>query len=148
MSKIEEITEILVNEIDNFEKGISKLEALQQKISNTKIKLEFQEIQEAKNELIRELTLSKNAQREFLSSFEAKIKNASIYPKWAVLVFILSLLISFGSIFYVYTIQQDIKSIEKEAYQSGIDTYDKYINTFFENHPKTKKTYEKWKEKD
>ncbi len=148
MSKIEEITEILVNEIDSFEKGISKLEVLQQKISNTKIKLEFQEIQKAKTELIRELTLSKNEQREFLSSFEAKVKNANIYPKWAVLIFIISLVISFGALFYAYTVKQDIDAIEKEAYQKGINTYDNYIIEFFESHPKTKKVYEKWKEKN
>lgn len=123
MSKIEEITEILVNEIDSFEKGISKLEALQQKISNTKIKLEFQEIQEAKNEMIRELALSKNAQREFLSGFEGNIKNASIYPKWAVLIFIISLLISFGSLFYAYTVNRDIDSIKKEVYKKRVETY-------------------------
>jgi len=145
MSKIEEITEILVNEIDSFEKGLLKLEALQQKISNTKIKLEFQEIQEAKNELIREFTLSKKAQREFLSGFEAKIKNASIYPKWAVVVFIFALLISFGSLFYVYTVKQDIDTTKKEAYQKGVDSYGNYLNVYFENHPKTKKAFENWK---
>ena len=101
MSKIEEITEILVNEIDSFEKGLLKLETLQQKISSTKIKLEFQEIQEIKNEIIRELTLSKNAQNEFLSSFENKIKNANIYPNWSVIVFIVSLLFGIVSTSFI-----------------------------------------------
>jgi len=144
MTKIEEITEILVNEIDSFEKGISKMEALQQKISNTKIKLEFQEIQEAKNVLIHELTLSKNAQSEFLSGFEAKIKNANIYLKWSVVVFILSLLILFGSLFYAYTVNRDIDAIEKKAYQKGINTYSKYLNEFWESNPKTKNIFDKW----
>jgi hypothetical protein len=144
MSKIEELTEILVNEIDSFEKGFAKLEALQQKISNTKIKLEFQEIQGVKNEMIREFALSKNAQREFLTSFESKIKNANIYPKWAVLIFIVTLLISFGSILYAYTVKQDIDAIEKEAYQNGINSYGKYLNEFWKNNPKTRKVFDKW----
>jgi archaellum component FlaF (FlaF/FlaG flagellin family) len=146
MSKIEEITEILVNEMDSFEKGLSKLEVLQQKISNTKIKLEFQEIQEAKNEMIRELVLSRNEQQEFLSGFEVQIKNASIYPKWAVIIFIISLLVSFGSLFYTYTVKQDIDATKKEAYRKGVDASEKYINQFFESYPKTKKTFEKWEE--
>jgi hypothetical protein len=117
MSKIEEITEILVNEINDFDKVLRKLEAINKELGNTTIKLDLKEFQNIKNELIREIALSKNAQREFLSGFEAKIKNANIYPKWTVIVFILSLLISFGSIFYAYTIKQDIDTIEKEAYQ-------------------------------
>ncbi len=143
MSKIEEITEILVNEIDSFEKEVLKLEALQQKISNTKIKLEFQEIQEAKSEMIRELALNKNAQREFLSDFETKIKNASIYPKWAVIIFIISLLISFGAILYIYTVKLNINSIDKEAFQKSINTYNIHINSFFESHLKTKEVHQK-----
>jgi len=145
MSKVEELTEILVNEIDSFEKGLRKLETINDKINNTTVKLELEEFQSIKSELVRELTLSKNTQREFISSFEAKIKNANIYPKWAVVIFIVSLLISFGAIFYAYTVKQDISAIKKEAYQKGIDTYDNYINQFLENNPKTKMVFERWK---
>lgn len=146
MSKIEELTEILVNEIDGFEKGLEKMETLQQKIENTKINLNFQEIQNIKQELVREIALSKNAQQEFLSSFEAKIKNANIYPKWAIIIFIISLMVSFGATFYAYNSKQNINSIEKEAYQKGIDTYDNYINEFWKSNPKARVTFEKWKE--
>jgi len=145
MAKIEEITEILVNEIDNFEKGINKLESIHEKLKKTTVKLELQEFQIIKNELIQEIYLNKNSQQKFLSEFENNIKNANIYPKWAVIVFIVSLVISFGSIFYAYTIKQDINTFKKEAYQNGINTYDNYINEFFEKHPKTKKSFENWK---
>ena len=146
MSKIEEITELLVNEIDSFEKEILKLQVLQQKIGSTKIKLEIQEIQHIKSEMIRELSLSKNAQREFLSNFEARIKNANIYPKWAVIIFIVSLLISFGTSFYAFKLKQGMNNLEKEVYQKGIDTYNNYINDFLENNPKLKIAFEKCKE--
>ena len=147
MSKIEELTEILANEIDSFEKGLLKLETLQQKIRNTKIKLEFQEIQHIKSEMIRELSLSKNAQREFLLSFEARIKNVNIYPKWAVITFIAMLLICFSALFYTYTIKENSKEIEKVAYKKGIEMYENYINSFFKQNPKSKKDFTKWKEK-
>lgn len=45
-----------------------------------------------------------------------------------------------------YIIKQNIDSIEKEAYQKGIDTYDNYINEFWKSNPKTRITFEKWKE--
>ena len=43
MAKIEELTELLVSEINNFEKGITKLEALSKKINATKISMDLTE---------------------------------------------------------------------------------------------------------
>ncbi len=40
MTKIEELTELLVNEINDFNKGIIKLEKISDQISTTKIRLD------------------------------------------------------------------------------------------------------------
>ena len=101
MSKIEEITEILVNEIDSFEKGLSKLEAINEKLNTTKIRIDltaFKSIIESHQQKMIEII---NAQERFLNRFENLLKKAKVYPNWAVIVFILSILVSVGSLLYI-----------------------------------------------
>lgn len=105
MSKIEEISEILVNEINDFNKGISKLEAISYKINTTKVGIDLKEYKSIIEAHQQKMTETIKSQERFLNRFENLLKKAKIYPNWAVIVFILSLLISFGSLFYVYVVK-------------------------------------------
>jgi len=147
MSKIEELTEILVNEIDTFEKGLTRFENVNKKLDNTTVKFDLVEFKAIKQELVRELSIHKNTQERFNSRFEAQIKKAKVYPNWAVIVFITALLLSFGLMFYAYNSKQNIEVLENEAYQKGIETYENYMNSFFEQNSKSLKDFQKWKEK-
>ena len=44
MAKIEDLTELLVSELSEFEKGIAKLEVLEKRINNTKIEVDLKEL--------------------------------------------------------------------------------------------------------
>ena len=105
MSKIEEITEILVNEIDSFEKGLSKLEAINEKLNTTKVRIDLKEYKSIIESHQQKIEAAINSQKLFLNQFENQLKNAKIYPNWAVIVFIISILISVGSLFYVYRVR-------------------------------------------
>ena len=146
MAKIEELTELLVNEIDTFEKGITKLENVNNKLEMTTVKFDLVEFKAIKQELIGEFSIHKNTQERFNLRFENQIKNAKVYPNWAVIVFIGTLLLSFGSIFYTYYLKQNIITLEKEAHQKGIATYENYVNSFFEQNTKSKNAFKKWEE--
>jgi len=142
MSKIEEITEILVNEIESFEKDISKLETISDKLSNAKINIDLKEyklIIESHQQRMNEIV---NSQERFLNRFERLLKKAKIYPNWVVIAFIGMLLLMFGSLFFIYKSNQKISEIEKTAYQKGLMEYKGWINTFFDNNSKSKKTFE------
>ena len=106
MAKIEELTELLVNEINDFNKGIAKLERINDQISTTKIRLDLTEYKSIIEKHQQKMTEIINAQERFLNRFENILKNVKIYPNWAVIVFIVSLLISVGSLLYAYTIKQ------------------------------------------
>ena len=144
MAKIEELTELLVNEIDTFEKGISTLENINKELENTTIKFDLVEFKAIKQELIREFSIHKNTQERFNSRFENQVMNAKIYPNWAVVVFIGALLLSFSSIFYTYYSNQNSETLKKETYEKGSETYENDINTFFEKNPKSKKSFDRW----
>jgi len=99
MTKIEELTALLVNEIEDFNKGISKLEFIIDKLNATKVSIDLKEYKAIIESHQQKMTEIINAQERFLNRFESLLKKAKIYPNWAVIVFIISLLISVGSLF-------------------------------------------------
>lgn len=101
MAKIEEITELLVNEISSFEKSIQKLETLSKKINATKISIDitgYKSILESHQQKMASYT---QTVERFEQRFENQLKQAKIYPTWAVVVFVLSILINMFSLFYI-----------------------------------------------
>jgi len=101
MTKLEELTELLVNEINEFNNGVEKLEQISKKINTTKISMditEYKAIIESHQQKMKEYI---NTQERFESRFERLLKNAKIYPNWAVIVFIISILFGLGSITYI-----------------------------------------------
>jgi len=101
MAKIEELTELLVTEINNFEKSIQKLETLSEKINATKIGIDITEYKSIIESHQQEMASHIQTIERFEEDFENQLKQAKIYPTWAVIVFIMSVLISMLSLFFV-----------------------------------------------
>jgi len=100
MAKIEELTELLVNEISSFEKGIERLEKASDKLQSTKISIdikEYKSLLESHHNQVKDVL---NSQEQLYNRYEKLLKNAKIYPNWAVIVFVVSLLFGVGSTFY------------------------------------------------
>jgi Family of unknown function (DUF6730) len=106
MSKIEELTELLVNEIEDFNKGISKLEAISDKINTTKVSIDLREYKSIIESHQMKMTEVVDSQEWSLNRLESLLKKAKVYPNWAVIVFIISLL--FGIISTTYVILSKI----------------------------------------
>jgi len=96
MTKLEELTALLVNEINDFKIEVEKLENIKNQINNTKIKMDLVEYKSIIEIHQQQMTSCLNTLESFENRFESKIKQAKIYPTWAVVVFIVSLL--FGMI--------------------------------------------------
>jgi len=133
MAKIEELTEILVNEIEDFNKGISKLEAISDKINTTKVSIDLREYKSIIESHQLKMIEVIDSQERLLNRFENLLKNAKVYPNWAVIVFILSLLISLSSLFYAYVVKQQINlSYNKANTKDKVESND-YIKSFFKS---------------
>ncbi len=100
MTKLEELTALLVNEINDFNKGVEKLEKISEQISATKIKMDVSEYKSIIEEHQQQMAIHKDILDRFEGRFNAKIEQAKIYPTWAVVVFIVTLLFGFCSIVY------------------------------------------------
>lgn len=100
MTKLEELTALLVNEINDFKNGVDKLEKINGHLKDTKIKMDLTKYKSMIEKHEQKMDSHTKAIERFESRFENKIKQAKIYPTWAVVVFIVSLLLVFVGIIY------------------------------------------------
>ena len=100
MAKIEEITELLVNEISSFEKSIERLEKVSDKLHTAKVGIDIRELRALLHSHQHDIKAVLNSQERVYNRFENLLENAKIYPNWAVIVFIVSLIFGIGSTLY------------------------------------------------
>ena len=101
MAKIEEITELLVNEINSFEKSIERLEKVSDKLHGAKVSIDIRELRALLHHHQLEIKAVLNSQERVYNRFENLLENAKIYPNWAVIVFIVSLIFGIVSTSFV-----------------------------------------------
>jgi len=101
MTKLEELTALLVNEINDFDKGVETLEKISKQINATKIKMDLTEYKAIIDEHQQEMESHLNTLKSFENRFDIKIKQAKIYPTWAVVVFIITVLFGLGAVIFV-----------------------------------------------
>lgn len=99
MTKFEELTALLVDEISDFNKGIEKLDKINNQLKDTKIKMDLKAYKSIIETHEQKMDSHRKAIERFEKRFNNKIHQAKIYPTWAVVVFIVSILL--GVIFIV-----------------------------------------------
>ncbi len=147
MAKLEEVTSLLVDEIEEFKQSVDKLEHINTQLKNTKIQMDLIEFKSIMNEHEHKMENHRNSIEYFDEQIEAKLKNAKIYPNWAVIVFIVGLVFGIISTTSAFILNKDIETLEKEAYKKGVIDVNINIQSFFDKHPKSKSAFQKWEEK-
>lgn len=94
MTKLEELTALLVNELNDFNKSVERLEKIGEQLNTTKIKMDVTEYKTIIEAHQQQMTSHLNRMEGFESRFENKIKEAKIYPNWAVVIFIICIIVS------------------------------------------------------
>lgn len=100
MTKFEEQTALLVNEINDFKSSVEKLENINTQLKDTKIKMDLIEYKAIIESHQQHIASCIKSIESFENSFERKIKQAKIYPNWAVIVFVAISLLGLISISY------------------------------------------------
>tara|TARA_R110002049_G_scaffold25956_4_gene90711 strand:- start:10957 stop:11271 length:315 start_codon:yes stop_codon:yes gene_type:complete len=101
MTKLEELTALLVNEINEFKKGVEKLGKINNQINDTKIKMDVSEYKTIIEGHQKQMDIHKNLIEGFESRFNNKIKEAKMYPTWAVVVFMICIIATIILISYM-----------------------------------------------
>ncbi len=94
MTKLEELTALLVNELHDFNKSIERLEKISEQLNTTTIKMDVTEYKAIIEAHQKQMTSQLNSMERFESRFDSKIKEAKIYPTWAVVVFIVCIIVT------------------------------------------------------
>jgi hypothetical protein len=90
MAKLEEVSELLVSEIRDFEEAVKRLE----KVREEKITLDLTELKWILSNHEMALKNQNSNVQETYNKFANLLKEAKIYPKWAVILFIVSLVLN------------------------------------------------------
>lgn len=146
MNKLETITELLVNELTDFENNVKRLENSLEKTESLRVRFDIDPVKGLISQL-EEFGKRENARRnQYLQRLERNLKEAKIYPKWAVITFGVMLIIGMCSLFYAYTIKSGLEEEKQAAYQQGIQAYENYLDRFFEAHPESEKKFKAWQD--
>lgn len=104
MTKLEELTALLVNEINDFNKGIEKLDKINNQLKDTKIKMDLAEYKTIIFSHQKEMASHLKAIERFENRFNNKINQAKIYPNWAVVVFITCIIVTIVLVYRLFLI--------------------------------------------
>lgn len=101
MTKLEELTALMVNEINDFKNNLEKLDKINAQLRDTKIKMDLTEYKTTIESHQYKMASCIKEMERFENRFESKIKQAKIYPNWAVVVFIVSLVLGVSAVLFV-----------------------------------------------
>lgn len=94
MTKLEELSVLLVQEIKGFNRDIERLEKIGTQLNATKIKMDVAEYKAIIEAHQQQMVSHLKAIERFEDRFDRKIKYARIYPDWAVVIFIICLIVT------------------------------------------------------
>ncbi|NJY64150.1 hypothetical protein HC174_15510 [Salinimicrobium sp. CDJ15-81-2] len=90
MTKLEELSEMLVSEIEQFEKTVEKL----QKIQNQKILIDSRALESVIKLQQENLEKSLFSHKQEMKNLSQRLEKAKAYPVWALITFTVSLLLN------------------------------------------------------
>lgn len=101
MTKLEEMTALLVNELNDFNKSVERLEKISKQLESTKIKMDVAEYKTIIESHKQQMASHVNSMERFENWFNKKIEDPKIYPTWAVVLFIVCMVFTVGLVTYI-----------------------------------------------
>tara|TARA_R110002033_G_scaffold79931_1_gene130888 strand:+ start:9331 stop:9786 length:456 start_codon:yes stop_codon:yes gene_type:complete len=145
MAKIDELSELLVEELNDFKLQITKLERVSKEIQSYAIKPDIRELKsymDAAIQLQNEIVKNQNLRLRAISN---KLTDSNRYPKWLVGLLstaLISILLVTGYAMYQL---QSIPKIKALEYQKGRKEMVDHFYEFLESDASSKEAYLKWK---
>ncbi|WP_289037700.1 DUF6730 family protein [uncultured Zobellia sp.] len=144
MSKLEIISELLVNELTDFEKDVNRLEDSIAKAENLQVKFDTKPLEGLISKLQKYGRQEEHSRNEYLQHIQSSLEQAKIYPNWAVVSFFALVVFSCVLSFYTYSVKTNAVENEKAAYKRGEMAATEYINLYLSENPKALESYKKW----
>lgn len=102
MTKLEELSALLINELHEFNKNIEKLESINKQLNDLKVKMDISDYKSMIESHQNQMETHLSHLNAFENRFNDKIKDAKIYPTWAVVIFTLCILVNIILVSYLF----------------------------------------------
>lgn len=144
MNKLETITQLLVNELSDFEKNVQQLGHQIERAESMRVKFDLSPIKGLIAQLEEFGTREKERREQYLNRLERNLEQAKIYPKWAVITFMVFFGISLSTGFYAYILKSDMENEKNEAFLQGERNGIMHLEQFLKEKPGATKLYDEW----
>ncbi|MEL4306909.1 DUF6730 family protein [Joostella sp. CR20] len=144
MKKIEQITELLIEEIADFKKSVDKLESINNISKSTKLKVDFTHLNSYMNNQFNNILSNIKVQNEKIASLESAQKAHKIIPKSYIWLYSISILICISTVAHAVYYFKQTPTIQQNAYEKGRNEVITHFSKFINHKPKIKEEYEKW----
>jgi len=144
MAKLDEITALLVDEINGFEKSVEKLGALLEHIDDFKFEPETSGIEYLLKEHANKQDQLFKQQNGRMDKLLGSVKKSIVLPKWLVVllwIFMMSIMVTLCMAIYQ---THQIPKVEARAYKKGEEAAVGHFKQFFEQTPEASELYDQW----
>ena len=145
MAKIEEITAMLINEIEDFKNSIEELKQESIKLDKKKFTIDTSKINMVLSDFNKKLNKNYDLQQEQVIEIQKKLSSTMVIPKWLIIVLITYTTALVFSISYNFYQKNNSIKIKEEALKEGKKSMETHILNFFKENPKALDSYKNWK---
>ena len=145
MAKIEEITAMLINEIEDFKNSIEELKQESIKLDKKKFTIDTSQINMVLSDFNKKLNKNYDLQQEQVIEIQKKLSSTMVIPKWLIIVLITYTTALVFSISYNFYQKNNSIKIKEEALKEGKKSIETHILNFFKENPKALDSYKNWK---
>lgn len=145
MAKIEEITALLIDEIESFKNSIEELKKESEKIHRKEFVIDTSQIKTVFKEFDKKLNLDYEYRLKYASEIQKKLAKKIIIPKWMIILICSFFIITILSLTYNFYQLEKLEKIEKTAFEEGRQNVFNHIMQFFNDNPNSLRRYEKWR---
>ena len=136
MAKIEEITAMLINEIEDFKNSIEELKQESIKLDKKKFTIDTSQINMVLSDFNKKLNKNYDLQEEQVIEIQKKLSSTMVIPKWLIIVLITYTTALVFSISYNFYQKNNSIKIKEEALKEGKKSMETHILNFFKENPK------------
>lgn len=144
MAKIDELTELLTEELNEFKISITKLEAVSKKIKDVKVFADTSNIEFLLKEHLKNEEWIVERQRKEIGEINNKIKKAKVIPKWLIVLYSLPAVLAFVTMGYCGYKVYSFETQNKTAYKNGKREINSDLQQYYSSHPEDFEKIRQW----
>ncbi len=149
MAKIDELTELLVNEFEGFKTASKEIKDSIEEIKNIEVKSDTTELETTIKDYFKEHRKSIHKQNVETDKLTRRLKNASILPNWLRALSTVSFLMVVFAFCYLAHVFITLDKQKEQAYENGKEAIHEVIREYYDTHPKEYEKLQEWaKEED